>query len=75
MITFKKHTISQALARAIFDDDYSMLCGSDNWAIKQWLKGYITLSDDDSVYWKQCEITGKCSYCVVDNQITEQQEK
>jgi len=72
MTTYNEHTISQALATAIFNDDYSGLSASDESCISQWLKGYITLSEDDSVYWQRCEITGAYTDCIVVNQITEE---
>ena len=46
-IKVSEHTISQALATAIFNDDYSGLSASDEHYISQWLKGYITLNSDD----------------------------
>lgn len=67
-----QHCISQALATAIFNDDYSGLSASDERHIDKWLKGYITLSDDDFVYWEQCEITGAWSDCIVVEQVTEE---
>jgi len=74
MTYLTEHTISQALATAIFNDDYSGLSASDERYISQWLKGYITLSrEDDSVHWERCEITGAYADCIVVNQITEEQ--
>lgn len=67
-----EHTISQALATAIFNDDYSGLSASDERYISKWLKGYITLSSDDSVYWQRDEITGAYADCIVVNQIIEE---
>jgi hypothetical protein len=66
-----EHTISQSLATAIFNDDYTGTSASDDRHIDHWLKGYITLSDDDQVYWKQCEITGQWSDCITVNQVIE----
>jgi hypothetical protein len=72
MINISEHTISQSLATAIFNDDYSGICASDETAINNWLKGYITLNHDDiAIHWKQCEITGQWSDCIIVNQITE----
>jgi hypothetical protein len=72
MTYLTEHTISQALATAIFNDDYSGLSASDESYISNWLKGYITLSEDDNVYWQRCEITGAYADCIVVNQITEE---
>lgn len=72
MITsVREHKISQALATAIFNDDYSGVCASDNHYIKQWLKGYIRLATDDDVYWQRCEITGAYADCITVQQIIE----
>ena len=68
-----EHIISQALATAIFNDDYSGLSASDERHISKWLKGYITLShSDDNVYWQRDEITGAYADCIVVNQIIEE---
>jgi hypothetical protein len=73
MTYLTEHTISQALATAIFNDDYSGLSASDESYISQWLKGYITLSREDaSVYWQRCDITGAYADCIVVNQIIEE---
>ena len=74
MIYLSEHRISQALATAIFNDDYSGLSASDESYISQWLEGYITLNSDDNVYWQRCEITGAYADCIVVNQIIEKEE-
>ena len=73
MIYLSEHKISQALATAIFNDDYSGLSASDETNINNWLKGYITLSSDDNIYWEQCEITGAWSDCIVVEQVIEKE--
>jgi hypothetical protein len=69
MVKITEHKISRALATAIFNDDYSGLCASDNQAIEQWLDGYIRLSIDDDLYWERCEITGAYAECMTIDKI------
>jgi len=71
MIRLSEHKISQALATAIFNDDYSGISASDNRHIEKWLKGYIHLTPDDQVYWDKCDITGLWSDCIVVEQVYE----
>lgn len=71
-IRLSEHKISQALATAIFNDDYSGISASDNRHIEKWLRGYIRLTHDEEIYWTQCEITGSWSDCIAVQQVTEE---
>jgi hypothetical protein len=71
MITIIPHTISQSLATAIFNDDYTGISASDNRAIEKFLKGYIRLSHYDHVNWTRCEITGAYADCIDVEQVIE----
>ena len=56
------YNISQHLAQAMINNDYTGLCASDIAHLDKWAqdKGLATLREDsDEVSWRLCEITGQ----------------
>jgi len=61
-----EYTIAQHLAIAIFNDDWTGICGSDEIHAEQFLsalEGYLVPLNMEAD-WARCEITGLHSDCV-----------